>query len=72
MPQSHALDIYPNPASDNATIKYTLNKDVSNVAISLYDITGRKIFTQNLGMRSGENIEPIQCDILKNGLYIIM
>lgn len=72
LPQSHALDVYPNPASDNATIKYTLNKDVSNVTISLYDITGRKIFTQNLGMRlQGENIEPIQCDILKNGLYII-
>ncbi len=68
----NTLNIYPNPTSDNAKINYTLNKDVTNVVVALYDITGKKIFTQNFGMRlQGDNMETIECSSLKNGLYII-
>ncbi len=69
---SYTMSVYPNPTTDDAKIKYTLTEKVNNVTLSLYDITGKQIISQNIGSRlEGENIEVIQCSSLKNGLYFI-
>ncbi|NLJ82296.1 MAG: T9SS type A sorting domain-containing protein [Bacteroidales bacterium] len=70
--KSYDVSIFPNPARDEAKIKYTLADKANNLTLSLYDITGKKIFTQNIGSRlQGDNIEIIQCNTLQNGLYFI-
>ena len=70
--KSLTLKIYPNPTSDIANFTYNLPEKVNNSTLSLYDVTGKCIFTQDIGSRlQGNNIETIQCGTLKNGLYFV-
>lgn len=68
----YILNIYPNPANDNASINYTLNKPANNLKLSVYDITGRMILSNDLGSRyKGDNTESIDLKSLPNGIYIL-
>lgn len=39
-------DIYPNPAIDNATLEFSLEKDSKNVSVVVYDARGNKVYDQ--------------------------
>ncbi len=56
--------LYPNPASDKISIR--LNKAVSDVRISLFDICGRLLMKVN-----GYNGSPIDISSLARGIYTI-
>ena len=65
------LRIFPNPASNEATISYKLDKD-AQVSLRIFDISGRNIATRHLGQRlAGENSQTIHCGDLATGIYFI-
>lgn len=66
----YTFSVFPNPISDIATIQYTLEKD-SYIELSLFDITGKKVKTIDLGNRQkGQNsIEFINQNL--SGIYFI-
>ena len=60
--------IYPNPASDKATIKIKL-ESASQVTIELYNLTGQLAFRQTKYLGAGETTITIPASQLRNGLY---
>ncbi|MDD3280672.1 MAG: T9SS type A sorting domain-containing protein [Bacteroidales bacterium] len=70
--KNSTINVYPNPTSDAANIKFTLSKNVTNVHLSLYDISGKRILSQYIGPRpQGANIERLDCSSLQSGIYFI-
>ena len=64
------LSIYPVPASDQISVKINSLTETST-DISLLDMSGRLIITQNSTIQIGENIIPINLSALQSGNYII-
>jgi hypothetical protein len=63
------LTIFPNPALNNAKIKYTLTKP-SEVSLEVMDLLGKKIKTVSLGTQPAGNQEYlIDLESLNNGIY---
>ncbi len=61
------VKVYPNPAQNNVTIQAKL-QSAENVTLSLYNVTGVKVWSKELG--SQQNIrEQIDLSGLSNGLY---
>ena len=64
--------VYPNPAQDIATLKYNLLNS-ANIQFSLLDITGRTIYSENLGKQGigSHNIEVSKNKMnINNGVYL--
>ncbi len=59
------VDLYPNPSSDNITIK-ALNNDV--VAVKIIDVTGKIIYSKNI---TGDNNNTINISELKSAIYLV-
>ena len=65
------FEIFPNPASDEFKINFTL-KDNSQIDISIYDITGKFIKTlANKNLKSGNHQYKFQRNNLQAGTYFI-
>lgn len=66
-----SLSIYPNPASSQATIAYSLN-NTSKVVFKVYDMNGRLISTLDKGQESmGLHNQIIEVNHLTQGVYMI-
>ena len=66
----NTISIFPNPASNYATI--ALNLTVSNeVVIEVINTLGQKVIVQSLGMNAGENTVKLPVETLTNGLYYV-
>ena len=67
----NSMDVYPNPASDNAYINVNLAED-SNVSIEIYNTVGQLVKTiDSTNMLSGENYVSVETSALKAGMYIV-
>ena len=66
----NSMDIYPNPASDNAYINLNLTGD-SEVSIYIYNAVGQLVKTINTSLQSGENYVAVEISALKSGMYIV-
>ncbi len=65
------LALYPNPNNGVFTMKLnTMN--AFNGLVEIRDITGRLIFTDNLGYVSGELIKEFNVSDYSNGMYLFM
>lgn len=61
---------YPNPAKDFTTIEYTLREN-ANVAISMTDLTGKIVYSNDLGKRdAGTSNVIVNTSELSNGVYM--
>jgi len=60
------FSIYPNPSNGNINITSKLDKGASTV--SIFDINGRKVFSQDVSMSGTVNIQAVG---LKTGIYIM-
>ncbi|MDD2687050.1 MAG: T9SS type A sorting domain-containing protein, partial [Bacteroidales bacterium] len=70
--KTNCVNIYPNPTNDNVSVKFDLTENVSNVKLSIYNITGKKILSIDLGSRlKGNHTEKINLNALPNGLYLV-
>lgn len=68
------VNVFPNPASDYATLEYTL-KESTNLQAELYDISGRKVcnlFSEE--QAAGIHQQPINLSILnlRSGIYVVV
>ena len=66
-----SLLVYPNPAASQANVSFSL-KNETEVLVSLTDITGKTVFTNNLGaLTAGSHKTTINTDVLSNGVYMV-
>jgi len=64
------LTVYPNPAVETATIKYTLAKDASNVSITVFDKVGHKMLNNTyLKQTAGTYTVDVDASHLAAGTY---
>ena len=65
------MNIYPNPAIDRATIDLGVVNG-GNAVIKVYDISGKVVFTENLGyLNEGMHQYSINCGKFNRGLYLV-
>lgn len=64
-----ALTVYPNPAAEAATIKFTAPK-TGTVTVSVYDLKGQVVLKQTVQITAGTNQVAINTEKLNNGMYI--
>jgi len=65
-----ALNIYPNPASDYATIAVNLNKE-SNVTMRILDMSGKEVAARNYGTMAGASTITVNTTNFVSGVYIV-
>ena len=70
MKNSKTLSAYPNPSTDNVTVKYTLRKD-SNVSVKMYDIAGKLVYTNSSNVSAGNNSVNIKVADFESGIYVV-
>ncbi len=69
--QQLAVQLYPNPAQDQLTLRYELSRQ-SPVSISLFDLLGKEVVTtlnENQGI--GIHVQTIQVNSLPSGMYVV-
>lgn len=63
--------IYPNPVSNNANIEISVS-NAANAVMKIYDITGKLIYTENMGYLSeGVHNYSINCNKFVHGMYLV-
>jgi hypothetical protein len=67
------LSVFPNPAKDKVSLRYTLNDD-RNVSISIHNLTGRSIRTvsDSRFLAKGDHSEQLDLQDLEPGIYLIV
>lgn len=61
---------YPNPFNPKTNIPFSLNVS-SDVTLTVYDITGRKVETQALGVHGvGDHVVEFKSDSYSSGIYL--
>ncbi len=66
------LRIYPEPVSDNSTIRYKINR-IGPVDIKIVDISGKEVKTlyQSESQSPGEYELPLNSNVLAEGIYFV-
>ena len=67
-----SFSVFPNPTNELATIQYQLS-EATAVTISVFDITGRKVVEENLGLKE-EGVQTYSLDAskLSKGIFEII
>ena len=63
------LTAYPNPAKEYVHIEYDLKDNKSETTITLYDIRGKKVFTQNIASIHTTGQVKINVSNIPQGIY---
>ena len=66
----NTLSIFPNPASDNASVKLNLIES-GDVIIEVVNTLGQNVFTQASKMNAGINTVEIPVETLTTGMYYV-
>jgi len=66
---NYVLKNFPNPFNSQTTILYTLPRTSKFVIFAVYDVTGKKLFTQSLGRQLGGEHELTYSQSLAPGEY---
>ncbi len=64
------LSVYPNPATGFCTVSYYADKPTS-ILISLYEVSGRIVYKEQIRTNTGTNKLPISLKGLSNGIYFL-
>jgi Secretion system C-terminal sorting domain len=64
------LNIFPNPSNNFVNVDFTLNK-ISNVTISMFDVTGKAVYTNQLSNLIGNQGLVINTSAMSNGIYTL-
>lgn len=65
------VKLYPNPAQNYTVVDMDI-ANASNVAIQMFDISGRVVYAQDLGMaQEGRHAHVIPCQDMKKGIYVL-
>jgi len=63
------LKLYPNPATDKLNVEF-LSTQNSAAKLSVYNLSGQKVFTAETETTEGMNTQSINTNALSNGVYI--
>ena len=66
----NSLSVFPNPASDNTYISFTL-KNAANVDIRIFDMNGRMVYQTSGRYPKGNSTVNYNPDLLDNGTYMV-
>ncbi len=64
------LFVYPNPATNQASIEYTSNT-MGEVQVEVYDVTGKMVMQQVYTINPSKNTLDLNIEDLNNGMYLI-
>ncbi len=65
------LNVFPNPAKENTTIRYKLEKR-SDVALEIFDLFGKKVYQNSIqGNEAGSHAEQISIVNFPDGVYYV-
>lgn len=65
-----SLNVYPNPSSENLTLKLNLTEQ-KEINIALVDITGKTILTETKQLAQGESAVNLNIGNLSKGIYFV-
>lgn len=67
-----SINLFPNPANENATVNFTLTANAS-VSVKIYDMTGNLVMvvSDQSQMASGDYTLPIETEKLSAGTYFM-
>jgi hypothetical protein len=69
--KKHALNIFPNPATESTNVTYNLRKN-SKVNIILFDATGKQLYQMaHMIQKKGNQIQNINTTKWQSGIYFI-
>ncbi|MDQ6761210.1 MAG: T9SS type A sorting domain-containing protein, partial [Bacteroidota bacterium] len=68
---SNRLKVYPNPVQDNATLEITTAKSNANLLITITDVQGTTVYTQQLPGGQSSLFYKITMSNLIDGIYVI-
>ena len=66
------LVLYPNPATTETTIRFTLAGDARDVSLSIYDMLGRVVHQRTISQVNGTHEETVDVRPLDRGLYHVV
>ncbi len=61
---------YPNPAAENVSLEYN-SLSAGNHSITLNDVTGKLIYTENYSAQKGNNLKQINLNGIEAGIYLV-
>ncbi|MCX6182608.1 MAG: T9SS type A sorting domain-containing protein [Bacteroidetes bacterium] len=62
--------IYPNPASENSILQIS-SKENTVATMSIYDLLGQKVLSENVSLIIGQNQIPLSATKLSQGIYSV-
>ncbi|MBC7862910.1 MAG: T9SS type A sorting domain-containing protein [Bacteroidia bacterium] len=68
--QSNNIKIYPNPAKDLLNVEMNLPGNANSV-LTIYDVLGQSVYTENLGTFSGTQTKQVNISALKPAVYFV-
>ena len=69
---ANEFSVYPNPASDHATVKFSSTKESVPFSIRLTDLAGRTVMTLDGNTVEGDNQLEMNLDNIAKGIYIVI
>ena len=67
----NGMNVFPNPTNADANVSFTLN-NAADVNITVTDLTGKVVYTNNLGnVSAGKSEVSLNTAALSNGMYIV-
>jgi bacillolysin len=67
---SEQFNVYPNPFDDNLKIDLDA-ANASEVSIEIFDVIGKRVFSQKMKVNPGQNTENLNLSTLNNGTFFL-
>jgi Secretion system C-terminal sorting domain/Kelch motif len=64
------ISVFPNPASENASIRFTVN-EAGNYTLKLLDVVGRTVIEETGRTHAGDNAHLLNLNAVAKGVYTI-
>ena len=64
------MSIYPNPATDNLFLKFSMQNE-SKVVVKMLDMAGKTVLVDAFEGVIGENLHTLNVSNVKSGLYVL-
>jgi hypothetical protein len=65
------VKLIPNPAKSETTLAFYAGPNISETQVEIYDINGKKVYSQLFSVREGMNYQTLRTDLLAAGIYTV-
>lgn len=67
----NAINVYPNPATDITKVQFTVEEELAEATLFVYDLTGKKVWSEQADVQQGFNEWTVEVADLPRGTYLI-